>query len=429
MIDLAETPSPGNRPTAAIESTDTYTIKLADTESAVIPIATHANAQTLATEKTNDGISQRSKQKIRIMPIGDSITYGVIDSHNNTESGGYRTYLWKMLTSNGYDVDFIGSQANGPDSIDRSHEGYRGKTINQIVELVSNQIADKKPDVVLLLAGTNDILRDIDLNDAPKRLTTLIDRIIAKSPQTTVLVGTLPPSTKFQDDLQQIKNFNAVLVNLIDRKLHQGKKVELVDLNDNLTNNDLSDRVHPTTQGYRKMAQAWYESLTDLLNPINDANSPDDDPLTGNIFTFSGSTRKQALQSSVLVDNHFDRLFHFNQRQGDRIQLDFDDNLATVSRKERPAQLFYAGIQRNKSLKQATKAAYEDIPLKGNHKLRANQAVIFKHKEKFYLSVNNNRPGFQAQTDLFVDLGTMTRTDFAPGDFRSGPLTVTDYFV
>ena len=45
----------------------------------------------------------------RIMPLGDSITFGVGDESN----GGYRGYLYQGLTSCGYAVDFVGSQSGG----------------------------------------------------------------------------------------------------------------------------------------------------------------------------------------------------------------------------------------------------------------------------------------------------------------------------
>ena len=36
-------------------------------------------------------------EKIKIMPLGDSITFGMADT------GGYRKYLWQMLKQKGYD--------------------------------------------------------------------------------------------------------------------------------------------------------------------------------------------------------------------------------------------------------------------------------------------------------------------------------------
>ena len=46
---------------------------------------------------------------IRIMPLGDSITYGT----SSTGTVGYRRPLYQFLVGAGYSVDFVGSQTNG----------------------------------------------------------------------------------------------------------------------------------------------------------------------------------------------------------------------------------------------------------------------------------------------------------------------------
>src|SRR5690606_20101241 len=64
---------------------------------------------------------------VRIMPLGDSITDGL------TVPGGYRIDLWQKLVADGYTIDFVGSQSNGPASLgDRDHEGHSGWRIDQI---------------------------------------------------------------------------------------------------------------------------------------------------------------------------------------------------------------------------------------------------------------------------------------------------------
>jgi len=66
-----------------------------------------------------------SPPPIRILPLGDSITYGY------PVSGGYRLPLYQLLTNGGYNVDFTGTQTdNGaPDLPDPHHEGHPGWTI------------------------------------------------------------------------------------------------------------------------------------------------------------------------------------------------------------------------------------------------------------------------------------------------------------
>lgn len=242
------------------QAADIYTVRLASAPSSPVTITINTDNQTLVTKQDH-----AFKKLVKIMPIGDSITYGVIDSNSNTESGGYRTYLWDMLTADKDKFDFVGSQSNGPNSIDRDHEGYRGQKIRNIANSTLDRISKTQPDVVLLLAGSNDINQDSDLANAPKRLSEFVDQIIKAAPNVTVLVGTLPPSTKSANNPAQIQAFNTAIRGIFEQKANH-KKVKLVDLYSHLSNQDLSDQIHLTAKGYKKMAQAWYETLTGVLN-------------------------------------------------------------------------------------------------------------------------------------------------------------------
>src|SRR5215212_1001409 len=48
---------------------------------------------------------------LKVMPFGDSITYGVISSGQvkNEESGGYRIMLWNSLAGQDLAMDYVGS--------------------------------------------------------------------------------------------------------------------------------------------------------------------------------------------------------------------------------------------------------------------------------------------------------------------------------
>ena len=64
--------------------------------------------------------------EIKILPLGDSITA-------NTETKSYRYYLWNMLTTDGYKIDFLGSQKYQIyDNFDPDHEGHSGWRADRI---------------------------------------------------------------------------------------------------------------------------------------------------------------------------------------------------------------------------------------------------------------------------------------------------------
>jgi serralysin len=148
-------------------------------------------------------------------------------------------------------------------------------------------------------------------------------------------------------------------------------------------------------------------------------------------FVFSGRNQRSALRSSVLAKSGRNRIADFKQREGDRFQLDFDDNYTTRRKKERPGALFYVGTVKEKGLQRALKAVYADVTpnKRKTRELGAGEAAIFRFKKKHYLTVNDGKLGFSAKNDLVADLGRMNENNFAPGDFDPGKLAVRDYFV
>ncbi|NJK27972.1 MAG: hypothetical protein HC925_04845 [Coleofasciculaceae cyanobacterium SM2_3_26] len=73
----------------------------------------------------------------KIMPLGDSITYGVVATNLTgdpiNEQGGYRTNLWQKFVANGLEVDYVGNQ-NAPQPAelgDPDHEGIPVLTLRR----------------------------------------------------------------------------------------------------------------------------------------------------------------------------------------------------------------------------------------------------------------------------------------------------------
>ncbi|MFM9072982.1 MAG: hypothetical protein ACKOOC_06240 [Cyanobium sp.] len=129
------------------------------------------------------------RQKLRIMPMGDSITEGV------GAPGGYRQPLYDALTGKGYDVDFVGSKrTSGDPTREPNHWGISGVGIaatdaiiggRSYVSLQANEgpngavrkgllseipkaISPKyfsrdrnTTNVLLLMAGTNDVVQQV----------------------------------------------------------------------------------------------------------------------------------------------------------------------------------------------------------------------------------------------------------------------------
>lgn len=189
---------------------------------------------------------------LRILPLGDSITFGIGSSDGNS----YRGDLQKELAGN--NVTFIGTQKSGK-MANNAHEGHSGWLISMIAGAAKNALP-MRPNVVLLDAGGNDMLWGPDPADAPTRLGSLIDQIVVACPDAALLVANLLP-TWVADAEKRMQVFNAAVPGVIAQRAQAGKHVLEVDMAAPLTTKDLSDGVHPNDVGYQKMADAWYAGI------------------------------------------------------------------------------------------------------------------------------------------------------------------------
>jgi lysophospholipase L1-like esterase len=187
---------------------------------------------------------------LRLMPLGDSITWGVGSPSGNS----YRGFLWNQLSAEGHALDFVGSGRNGTMS-DPDNEGHSGWRIDQIAGIADSVLARYRPNVVTLEIGTNDLNGSYQVPTAPDRLHALIDQITRDLPDVTVLLGTVIVSTSGTEEAVR-PAFNAKLPGIVQAEQAAGKHVRLVDMSA-LNSADLSDALHPNDNGFRKMADAF----------------------------------------------------------------------------------------------------------------------------------------------------------------------------
>ncbi len=200
---------------------------------------------------------------IRIMPLGDSITYGTGSSYSN----GYRAPLWYALVDAGIvNTQFVGSQSSGSFFFpERSHEGHPGWRIDQISSKISFWLTQYPSDIILLHIGTNDIGQRFAVDTVPTRLAQLIDQINALLPLTTILVAQIIPRADHAFMNQQTQIYNMAIPDLVQTRVLQGMPVQYVDMYDVVSVHDLADELHPNDNGYKKMASVWYNALLPIL--------------------------------------------------------------------------------------------------------------------------------------------------------------------
>ncbi|MCX5199279.1 SGNH/GDSL hydrolase family protein [Streptomyces sp. NBC_00249] len=205
---------------------------------------------------------------VRVMPLGDSITYG----QGSSNESGYRLPLHGLAAKQSrYQLDFVGSLEHGP-MPDSAHEGHAGYTIARIRAGANRWLAAAQPDVVLLHIGINDLNQGTDPGQAADQASALVDQIFAARPGVTIVMEGLIPTTpgwNYQDLSQPVAQYNQRLKQLEQVEQHAGKRFRFVDA-PALTPTDradsthpaqMSDGLHPNDAGYAQLAQAFFTPL------------------------------------------------------------------------------------------------------------------------------------------------------------------------
>ena len=213
----------------------------------------------------------------RIMPLGDSITEGKFVS-----TGGYRVILQQRLKALGYAVQFVGKEDDGrPGSetgfsqgmTNPNHEGYGSFRIDEIdgggseeghvAPPIAQTMAADRPDVILMMLGTNDVLQQHDLGGLLGRLDGLVGDVFSAKKTVTLVIASLTPlSDRGRDAIAQTYNSGIPLIAAKYRA--RGVKVVFADMHGALDPSDLSDGIHPTASGFQKMADVWMAALTGI---------------------------------------------------------------------------------------------------------------------------------------------------------------------
>lgn len=199
-----------------------------------------------------------NNKSINIMPLGDSIT----DGHNYP--GGYRIKLFELLKSAEKEVTFSGSMENGPIP-EKKHEGHSGWTIEEINSGIKYWLSDVKPDIILLLIGTNNIAMLDPAESAGNKLEMLINNITQAKPDSFLLTASIPPINDPRLN-ERVKIYNIRVKKLCDEYKEENCKIDFVDIFSALDFDDLFDGAHPNKKGHDKIALKWYESILKIIN-------------------------------------------------------------------------------------------------------------------------------------------------------------------
>ena len=226
-----------------------------------------------------------------VLPLGDSLTWGY--DHKSPTSGGYRSRLYSKLTAAGQTWKFVGSERDTYSTVlkaanQTAHEGHGGFRTDQILgnllglasgtNVSSNNgghwldgtatRSPIQPNVVLLMAGTNDVLQKRTAASAAANLDKIIKVLNTARPTAKVFVASIPPVVNSASFTAVVKEFNGLAKQLVARYAAAGKKVYFVDQYKNFVDPAgkalttlYSDSVHPGRAGYDKMGDTWAAAI------------------------------------------------------------------------------------------------------------------------------------------------------------------------
>ncbi|CAA6819717.1 MAG: Unknown protein [uncultured Sulfurovum sp.] len=217
----------------------------------------------------------KSSSPVRILPLGDSITFGIFIGDTRTDDSmrhSYRSHLWYKLQDAGYSVNFVGRRNTGWDvspSFDGDNDGYPGATTYDINGYMNSILSATNPDIILIHLGTNDQSTNVS------GLNSILDKIDTYETNnnhdiTVVLARILGSTDENHPGRDAIfAGYNSNLVNLANSRINNGDDIVIVNMYSGAgiyyDSRDMADYLHPTDSGYAKMATVWFNALENIL--------------------------------------------------------------------------------------------------------------------------------------------------------------------
>jgi acyl-CoA thioesterase I len=201
----------------------------------------------------------------KLMPLGDSIT------ESTTGMPTYRYFLWHLVESAGYRIDFVGSMQgahDGPPSntnFDMDHEGHWGWRADEVLAGLPGWAAAASPDIVLLHIGHNDVCQGQTIDSTINEVSAMIDVLQDTNPRVAILLAQNIASGWPCHRL--LPQFVARLPALVNAKSTAESPVSIVDQHTGFDPPTMTwDDQHPNERGESQIAERWFEALRPVLD-------------------------------------------------------------------------------------------------------------------------------------------------------------------
>ena len=194
----------------------------------------------------------------RFVAFGDSITWGAYSAWDPrflfaASSGGYPERLTAALDS-----------YHSPQRFTVYNEGLPGEVASGALTRFRAMLTARRPEVVLLLEGINDLGSDFGVSRTVGGIVSMIDAATAQG--VPVVVATMFPTYAVTDPDGHYRHNGAALVpqfNAEIRRLAGRTNVHIVDLESVMRDRSLvgTDGIHLTDAGFEVMASEFLEAI------------------------------------------------------------------------------------------------------------------------------------------------------------------------
>ena len=215
---------------------------------------------------TGRGCPTLNDLTLRILGISDSITAGYQSSDSQRYFAALDEELGVVVAGcPGNTYSFIGSQVSGA----FRNEGHSGFTVSQIQSAVeSSGTLSQRPNLILLMAGTNDMNQGTDPQTTTNTLSGFVDYLFQQCPDATILIQHMPAigyedfSAVMSATQQNVIKYNAAISVMVETGIALGQHISKVHQRTTTFQHYSGDTLHPDDIGYTILGTTWAEAIT-----------------------------------------------------------------------------------------------------------------------------------------------------------------------